>query len=111
MEISKPFQVQNVDHNPAAKVMVMAPYGSITGTMPFDIVVIFMCPWERAPIAEKKAKRSIAFLGVITLAPTAVSQGVAASFAPKFHAIKKDRTKPIINRIWFSTIKAPSFVS
>ena len=75
--------------------------------MPLDIVLIFICPWARAPIAVKKEKRSVALFGEITLAPTAVSHGVAASFAPKFHAMKKDSAKPIINNIWFSTVGAP----
>lgn len=55
------------------------------------------------PIAAKIAKRIVALLGEITLAPTAVSHGVAASFAPKFHAIKKDKAHPIINKMELSS--------
>ena len=50
-----------------------------------------------APTAAKTEKRSVALLGEITHAPTAVSHGVAASFAPKFHAMKNESAKPTIN--------------
>ena len=57
-----------------------------------------MYPWLIAPIAAKIEKRRVACLGEITRAPTAVSQGVAASFAPRFQAMKKERDKPTTNR-------------
>ena len=40
----------------------------------------------------------MAFLTEITRAPTAVSVGVAASFAPRLNAIKKDKAKPTMSR-------------
>jgi hypothetical protein len=56
LDISIPLHVQNPDHKQAAKLIVMAPMGSIRGTMPQDIVLIFMGPWVIAPTAAKMEK-------------------------------------------------------
>jgi hypothetical protein len=50
-----------------------------------------MYPCVSAPTLVKIAKRMSAFLIEITLAPTEVSHGVAASFPPRATAIKKER--------------------
>ncbi|MEE8570938.1 MAG: hypothetical protein V3S97_08120 [Candidatus Bathyarchaeia archaeon] len=81
----------------------MAPMGSIRGTMPQDIVLIFMCPCVIAPTAAKMEKRIVARFTDITPVPTGILQGETASLAPKFHAIKNDSAKPIISRTEFAS--------
>jgi hypothetical protein len=72
------------------------------------MVLIFIYPWLIAPTAAKTEKRSTALFGEITPAPTAVSHGVAASFAPKFHAMKNESAKPTINSTELdSTVRTP----
>jgi hypothetical protein len=85
----------------------MAPRGSIRGITPLDMVLIFIYPWIRAPIAVKIEKRSMERFMEITPAPTGVLHGEAASLAPRFHAIKNNNTRPNINKTWFSTVTAP----
>jgi hypothetical protein len=67
------------------------------------MVLMFMCPCVIAPTAAKTEKRRVARFTDITPVPTGILQGEAASLAPKFHAIKKDSTKPSINRTEFAS--------